>query len=330
MCDVVDQAMRAGALGLSSSLQYVPDMYNSTEELIAMAKVAAKYGGAYFTHQRSESGRMDQSMDEVFRIAKEGGLRAQVWHFKTAYAPNFGKMPAMLGKIEDALRARYRRRGQPVSVEPRLERPRRVPAALGPGGGARSPVEAPGRPGDARARQDGHGEGRDRLGEPVARRGRRGGRHGGRGPLREVEALRGQDDRRDRRRGEEGPARRRHRHRRGRPGQRLLHHLDHGREGRPRRARPPARLLRHGLPGQGDRRAFRQRNLAPAGMGLRIAHPRLLRARREGAAPRGSGPQDDLVLGGGGGHPRSRARQGRILGGCCRAAHRCSFFRRAR
>jgi N-acyl-D-amino-acid deacylase len=102
MCDVVDQAMREGALGLSSSLQYVPDMYNSTEELIAMAKVAGKYGGAYFSHQRSESNRMDASMEEVFRIAREGGLRAQVWHFKTAYAPNFGKMPDMLRKIEDA------------------------------------------------------------------------------------------------------------------------------------------------------------------------------------------------------------------------------------
>jgi dihydroorotase/N-acyl-D-amino-acid deacylase len=102
MCDVVDQAMREGALGVSSSLQYVPDMYNSTEDLIAMAKVAAKYGGAYFTHQRSESNRMGQSMDEVFRIAKEAGIRAQVWHFKTAYAPNFGKMPEMLRRIEEA------------------------------------------------------------------------------------------------------------------------------------------------------------------------------------------------------------------------------------
>jgi N-acyl-D-amino-acid deacylase len=102
MCDVVDQAMREGALGVSSSLQYVPDMYNSTEDLIAMAKVAAKYGGAYFTHQRSESNRMPQSMDEVIRIAKEAGIRAQIWHFKTAYAPNFGKMPEMLRRIEEA------------------------------------------------------------------------------------------------------------------------------------------------------------------------------------------------------------------------------------
>ena len=99
---VVEQAMKEGALGLSSSLQYVPDMYNSTEELIAMAKVAAKYGGAYFTHQRSESNRMEASMDEVFRIAREAGIRAQIWHFKTAYAPNFGKMPVMLGRLEAA------------------------------------------------------------------------------------------------------------------------------------------------------------------------------------------------------------------------------------
>jgi N-acyl-D-amino-acid deacylase len=67
-----------------------------------MAKVAAKYGGAYFTHQRSESNRMNQSMDEVFRIAREAGIRTQVWHFKTAYAPNFGKMPDMLRRIEEA------------------------------------------------------------------------------------------------------------------------------------------------------------------------------------------------------------------------------------
>src|SRR5262249_31496637 len=55
MCDVVDQAMREGAAGVSSSLQYVPDMYNSTDELIAMAKVAARYGGGYFTHPRSQA-----------------------------------------------------------------------------------------------------------------------------------------------------------------------------------------------------------------------------------------------------------------------------------
>jgi len=99
---LVDQAMREGALGVSSSLQYIPNIYSSTEELIALSKVAAKYGGAYFTHQRSESDSIDASMDEVIRISKEAGIRAQVWHLKTAYKSNFGRMPEILKKIEDA------------------------------------------------------------------------------------------------------------------------------------------------------------------------------------------------------------------------------------
>ncbi len=99
---LVDQAMREGALGVSTSLQYVPDMYNSTDEIIAMAKVAAKYGGTYFTHQRSESNRIDSSMDEVFRISREANIPANIWHFKTADKPNWGKMPHALEKLEAA------------------------------------------------------------------------------------------------------------------------------------------------------------------------------------------------------------------------------------
>jgi N-acyl-D-amino-acid deacylase len=99
---LVDQAMREGALGVSSSLQYIPNIYSSTEELTALAKVAAKYGGAYFTHQRSESNRLDASLEEVFTIARDAKIRAQIWHLKTAYKPNFGRMPEILKKIEDA------------------------------------------------------------------------------------------------------------------------------------------------------------------------------------------------------------------------------------
>src|SRR5450755_4409231 len=99
---IVDDAMRDGALGVSSSLQYIPNIYSSTEELVALARVAARYGGAYFTHQRSESGRIDASLDEVFRIAREAGVRTQIWHLKTAYAENFGRMPAVLKRIADA------------------------------------------------------------------------------------------------------------------------------------------------------------------------------------------------------------------------------------
>lgn len=99
---LLEQAMREGALGVSSSLQYIPNIYSSTEELIALAKVAARYGGAYFTHQRSESGRIDSSLDEAFRIAREANIRTQVWHLKTAYRPNWGRMPAVLAKFEAA------------------------------------------------------------------------------------------------------------------------------------------------------------------------------------------------------------------------------------
>ena len=102
MVSLAEEAMRDGALGVSSSLQYIPNIYASTEELIALAKVAARWGGAYFTHQRSESSRIDSSLEEVVRIAREAGVRTQVWHLKTAYSPNFGRMPQVLRAIERA------------------------------------------------------------------------------------------------------------------------------------------------------------------------------------------------------------------------------------
>src|SRR5215470_11488734 len=102
MESIVDQAMREGALGVSSSLQYIPNIYSTTAELTALAKVAARYGGAYFTHQRSESGRIDPSLEEVFTIARDAHIRAQIWHLKTAYQPQFGRMSEVLKKIEAA------------------------------------------------------------------------------------------------------------------------------------------------------------------------------------------------------------------------------------
>ena len=105
MKQLVAQAMEDGALGLSTSLQYVPDRFASTEEITELAKVAARYGGVYFTHQRSESGRIFESLDEVFTIAERAGIPAEIWHLKTAYKANFGKMPEVLRRIE-AARAR--------------------------------------------------------------------------------------------------------------------------------------------------------------------------------------------------------------------------------
>src|SRR4029077_2992057 len=99
------QAMEQGALGLSTSLQYVPDRFASTSEIVELAKAASKHGGVYFTHQRSESARIFESLDEIFAIAERANIPAEIWHLKTAYKANFGKMPEVLKRIE-AARAR--------------------------------------------------------------------------------------------------------------------------------------------------------------------------------------------------------------------------------
>jgi len=98
----VAQAMEEGAFGLSTSLAYVPDRFASTEEIIALAKVAARYGGTYVTHQRDEGDGIDASLDEVFRIAREAKIPAQIYHLKTAGTRNWGRMPAVLARIESA------------------------------------------------------------------------------------------------------------------------------------------------------------------------------------------------------------------------------------
>ncbi len=99
---LVAEAMQQGALGLSTSLQYVPDRFASTDEIVELAKVAARHGGVYFTHQRSESARIFESLDEVFAIAERASIPAEIWHLKTAYKANFGKMPEVLQRIEGA------------------------------------------------------------------------------------------------------------------------------------------------------------------------------------------------------------------------------------
>ena len=105
MQKLVAQAMEEGAVGVSSSLQYMPDRFAGIDELIALARVAARYGGVYLTHQRSESGRIFESLDEVFAVAERAGIPAEIWHLKTAYRANFGKMGEVLKRIE-AARAR--------------------------------------------------------------------------------------------------------------------------------------------------------------------------------------------------------------------------------
>jgi dihydroorotase/N-acyl-D-amino-acid deacylase len=98
----VAEAMEFGAFGLSTSLQYVPDRFARTDELVALATVAGRYGGSYVTHQRSAADAIDESLEEVFRIAREARVPATIHHLKTAYKQNWGRMPAVLQRIERA------------------------------------------------------------------------------------------------------------------------------------------------------------------------------------------------------------------------------------
>ncbi|MGE3887234.1 MAG: amidohydrolase family protein [Vicinamibacterales bacterium] len=102
MKTLVRQAMDEGALGLSTSLQYVPDRFASTDEIVELAKVAAEYGGRYLTHQRSESNQIIASLDEAFIVAERARIPTEVWHLKTAYRANWGRMPEILKHFQAA------------------------------------------------------------------------------------------------------------------------------------------------------------------------------------------------------------------------------------
>lgn len=105
MRELVRQGMREGAVGLSTSLQYPPAPYAETAELIALASEAAKFGGVYATHMRNESDQIDAALDEAIRIGREAGIPVEIWHLKTAGKQNWGRMPAVVAKIDSARRA---------------------------------------------------------------------------------------------------------------------------------------------------------------------------------------------------------------------------------
>ncbi|HEY1986378.1 MAG TPA: D-aminoacylase [Terracidiphilus sp.] len=104
MQKLVDQAMRDGAVGVSSALQYAPAPYAKTEELIALAGEAAKYGGIYATHMRSEGDTERDAIDEAIRIGREARIPVEIWHLKAAGKANWGHMPQLVAQI-DAARA---------------------------------------------------------------------------------------------------------------------------------------------------------------------------------------------------------------------------------
>jgi N-acyl-D-amino-acid deacylase len=102
MKSLVRDAMRDGAVGVSTSLQYAPAPYASTEELIALAAEASKFGGIYATHMRSEGSAITAAIDEAVRIGREAHIPVEIWHLKAAGKPQWGQMPQIVAQIEKA------------------------------------------------------------------------------------------------------------------------------------------------------------------------------------------------------------------------------------
>ena len=102
MKNLVREAMRDGTVGVSTALEYAPAPYAKTDELIALAGEASKFGGIYATHMRDESNSVLTAIDEALRIGKEGHIPVEIWHIKVAGKANWGRMPEVVAKINAA------------------------------------------------------------------------------------------------------------------------------------------------------------------------------------------------------------------------------------
>ncbi|MGE0361944.1 MAG: amidohydrolase family protein [Vicinamibacterales bacterium] len=111
MTAIVERAMADGAFGLSSALIYMPGSFATTEELIALAKAAARHRGIYVTHVRGESFNLFNALDEALRIGRDGGLPVVVFHLKVGAKANWGRMGEAVKTLRDAAAS-----GQKVSA----------------------------------------------------------------------------------------------------------------------------------------------------------------------------------------------------------------------
>jgi N-acyl-D-aspartate/D-glutamate deacylase len=102
MKTLVREAMRDGAVGVSTALEYAPAPYAKTEELIALASEASKFGGIYATHMRNESDSVLEAFDEAVRIGREAHIPVEIWHFKVAGKANWGRMPELIARVNRA------------------------------------------------------------------------------------------------------------------------------------------------------------------------------------------------------------------------------------
>jgi N-acyl-D-amino-acid deacylase len=99
---LVREAMRDGAVGVSTSLEYAPAPYAKTDEIIALASEASKFGGIYATHMRNEGNSVLEAIDETVRIGREAHIPVEIWHFKVAGKANWGHMPEAVARVNQA------------------------------------------------------------------------------------------------------------------------------------------------------------------------------------------------------------------------------------
>ena len=109
---IVEQGMKDGAVGLSTGLIYVPGIYAKTDEIVALARVAARYGGLYATHMRNEGDKVADAIRESIQIGEQAGLPVEISHFKISNKKLWGQSPMTLGLVRDA-----RARGLMVTVD---------------------------------------------------------------------------------------------------------------------------------------------------------------------------------------------------------------------
>ena len=103
---IMEKAMKAGALGMTTALIYPPGSYANTDELVEVAKVAAQYGGIYASHIRGEGAELVQSVEEAIAIGERAGLPVEIFHLKAAHKPGWGTLMQEAGKRIEAARAR--------------------------------------------------------------------------------------------------------------------------------------------------------------------------------------------------------------------------------
>jgi N-acyl-D-amino-acid deacylase len=99
---LVRQAMEEGAMGVSTALEYVPAMFADAAEIVELAKIAAEYDGMYISHMRSEGDFIFEAMDEVFKVAREADIRAEIYHLKVAGEANWDKLDEVIRRIDEA------------------------------------------------------------------------------------------------------------------------------------------------------------------------------------------------------------------------------------